>query len=310
MLQRLLATFAVAMALVCSSSALAATRLPATTLTAIVSCGAAGAATINTAGADAVSFSLSGTWTGTNSFKVSADGGSTYSAASAIPLAGGTPVSSTTVNGQWQILTAGYTQVCIAFTASPTGSAVVTADLMNGGVVTVAGAPTLTKGTQSGAGFSVQNLKDAGRTTINWTLDSFATAATAETLMTVTESRNSAATSTPSSITITNGKKLRLQSFCYTAENGGSTPVVSRLKFRVRSNTAGATTTASPKQHLVTLALTNVAKQTTAACNSFPDGMEFTGDGTATIGFTVESPEFVTTTQIPVAHMAITAFEY
>jgi hypothetical protein len=105
----------------------------------------------------------------------------------------------------------------------------------------------LTKGTQSANGFSVQDLKDSGRVGIFWTVDQFAAASAADTLLTVTESRDGAAVTTFTTKVVTSGKRLRLQTchLCYEI-NGTTVANMRPIYVRIRFNTAGAVTTSSP----------------------------------------------------------------
>lgn len=70
-----------------------------------------------------------GTWMGTLSFFGSGDGATTYVALNATPSNSSTAASTTTGNGTWQVNTAGYTHVCVAFTTATSGTAVVTIQL-------------------------------------------------------------------------------------------------------------------------------------------------------------------------------------
>lgn len=179
-------------------------------------------------------------------------------------------------------------------------------------VPVVATGPTLTKGTQGATGFSVQNLVDAGRVNICWTAE-FAFAQTAETLLTITESRDGAATSTFTTKVVTSGKRLRITSIALEVETlGTGTTVPQRGYLRMRFNTAGAVTTASPLQFVGGVGAQPPAILKTAGWGawSFPDGIEFLGDGTKQIGFTLETPDWVVTTQTGRAKVTITAFEY
>lgn len=172
-------------------------------------------------------------------------------------------------------------------------------------------APTLTKGTQGSTGWSVQNLKDAGRTNIMWTIDNQSTTSASEILLTVTESRDGAATTTFTSKTITSGKRLRITSFFGAIDAGGTTPAISRCTFKIRVNTAGAVTTSSPLQSILKLPhLPAVAKNSVNNFVNYFDGIEFAGDGTKQIGITLLCPDWVTTTNIPTISLTILGFEY
>jgi len=168
--------------------------------------------------------------------------------------------------------------------------------------------PTLTKGTQGATGFSTQDLKDAGRVLIKWTAE-FSPAAVAEALLTITESRDGAATSTFTSKVVTNGKRLRITSIGFSVENtlGAS---LQRAYLRMRFNTAGAVTTASPQQTVTAVQAAGTVKSITAIERSYPDGIEFLGDGTKQIGFTLAAPDWVSVTSTLKVYVSIFAYEY
>jgi hypothetical protein len=152
--------------------------------------------------------------------------------------------------------------------------------------------------------------KDNGRTNLAWTVSSFVTTAVAEALLTVTESRDGAATSTFTSKVITSGKRLRITSITAGLQGGGTAPVLSRAYVRVRVNTAGAVTTASPLQLILPGSPPASAKGITTVAQTYPDGVEFAGNGTTQIGFTFESPDWVTGTNIPILYLSVFGFEY
>jgi hypothetical protein len=176
----------------------------------------------------------------------------------------------------------------------------------------------ITKGTQGANGLSVQDLKDSGRVAIGWTVSQFIATAATDALLTVTESRDGAATTTFTSKVITSGKRLRLQACHLTYEIGGTTVANLRpIYIRIRVNTAGAATTSSPL--VATLGVVpSVTYSTPAALvggganqeYTFPDGFEFLGDGTKQIGISAIAPGWVTTTTLPTLTMSIIGFEY
>jgi hypothetical protein len=176
----------------------------------------------------------------------------------------------------------------------------------------------LVKGTQGTNGLSVQNLIDAGRVGVFWTVDQFAAAAATDALLTVTESRDGAATTTFTSKVITSGKRLRLQTchLCYEI-NGTTVANIRPIYVRIRINTAGAATASSPL--VANLAVVPAAIYSTAVVTlgggvtqeyTFPDGFEFLGDGTKQIGISSIAPGWVTTTTLPKISMSIIGFEY
>jgi hypothetical protein len=166
------------------------------------------------------------------------------------------------------------------------------------------------KGVQGANALAVHDMKDTGRVNIMWTISGSQPGATSETLQTVTESRDGAATTTFTSQTVTSGKRLRLTSVMFAIEGAGGTPAVSRGRLRIRFNTAGAVTTSSPLQFVLPLSGAATAKSVTSVFDDLPDGVEFLGDGTKQIGITIESPDWVTTTNIPVFYASIFGFEY
>jgi hypothetical protein len=136
--------------------------------------------------------------------------------------------------------------------------------------------PTLTKATQGGTGFSVQDLKDAGRVLKTFRAIGFTTATT-EALITLTPNADGTDGSTGTSFTITSGKRLRLTTLMLTSRNVGAAvqgPVV-----KVRITATGAVSATSP-------VIAEVACQTTTATGSwvqsaqttFPAGIELSGD--------------------------------
>jgi hypothetical protein len=171
--------------------------------------------------------------------------------------------------------------------------------------------PTITKGTQAASGFSVQDLKDSGRVNIMWTAE-FAATAVAEALLTLTESRDGATTTTFTTKVITSGKRLRITSISLSVESGGSTgTAIQRSILRMRFNTAGAVTASSPLQGVWEVGTQSaVLKATSNILDDFPDGIEYLGDGTKQIGFTLTNPDWVVTTNIPTTRVTIFGYEY
>jgi hypothetical protein len=128
--------------------------------------------------------------------------------------------------------------------------------------------------------------------------------------MTMTESRDGAAVTTFTTKVVTSGKRLRITSWTMTTENTlGVNP--KRAKLRMKYNTAGAVTTASPLQANLVASVPGVVNTVGApAMDDFPDGIEFLGDGTKQIGFTLEFPDWVTGTQTGKVYVTIFGFEY
>lgn len=165
------------------------------------------------------------------------------------------------------------------------------------------------KGTQGSTGLAVQDLKDSGRSARTITLDSFAVAATAETLMTMSYSTDNGTLTTGTSYTVTAGKRLRIQVFSAGLHTiAGNTTAVNVI-VRVRVNNAGAATLTSPVQLVVPIQGVAAANQAgMPVLLDFPDGWEFVAG--AGIGVTVACAGFVATTAAPKVDITATAFEY
>src|ERR1019366_2585806 len=103
-------------------------------------------------------------------------------------------------------------------------------------------APTITKGTQAVNGWSVQNLKDAGRTSVVFMCSATA-GVTTEALLTLTPIRGTAVGSTGTTLAVTGGKTLRLQTLALTIRN--TSTVASGGLIRVRM-LAGTVLVSSP----------------------------------------------------------------
>ena len=161
----------------------------------------------------------------------------------------------------------------------------------------------------------MQNLKDSGRVNIALTIE-FAFAQTAETLLTVTESRDGAATATFTSKTITSGKRIRFTGgFAIIETLGTGTTVPQRMYLRLRVNTAGATIATSPLQYVFGLGISTGSaaiplKSSNAGHIVIPDGVEYAGNGTVTYGLTLETPDWVVTTGTGRCKITLFAFEY
>lgn len=137
--------------------------------------------------------------------------------------------------------------------------------------------PALTKGTQGANGFSVQPLKDAGRTIVNCaTAIAGVTCVAAEALMAMDISRGGVATASATSHAVTSGKRWRIQAIVVGLIATGAAVVSARVSLRF--NPAGAATAASPI--VATAALSSapaVAQQGNELVIPIPDGVEFSG---------------------------------
>ena len=172
----------------------------------------------------------------------------------------------------------------------------------------VAGA-TLTKATQGATGFSVQDLKDAGRSARNILLDSFAVAAATETLNTMSYSTDNGTLTTGTSYTVTTAKRLRIQAVSVGLHTiTGNTTAVAVI-VRIRVNNAGAATVTSPVQMVIPLAGIAAANQNAdTVVIPIPDGWEFVAG--AGIGVTTTCAGFVATTAAPKVDISIIGYEY
>jgi len=118
----------------------------------------------------AVTFTISGTWTGTLQLEVTADG-TNWVASAALPSAGGATVSSTTSTGVWSILNYGFVGYRARASAFASGTAVVSAtagkQVALSGTVTVAditssGQIKAANGTIAAPGYSWSSIPNTG----------------------------------------------------------------------------------------------------------------------------------------------------
>lgn len=166
--------------------------------------------------------------------------------------------------------------------------------------------PTLTKGTQGSTGFSVQNLTDAGRTFLGFTVQN-TTAGTSgtEVMASFSQNKGGSVTGSVTSYTVTNGKRLRL--VCLQIAITAQAATVTRLLVNIRSNTAGATVTGSALVAGYDIGGPAVSGQTAYETIPLGEAFEFTGDGTLTIG--VSFVPTWTTTAAKVS-LSLVAYEY
>ena len=137
--------------------------------------------------------------------------------------------------------------------------------------------PTLTRGTQGSTGFSTQDLKDAGRSSVMITAEAVAGAAS-EALVTMTWSAGGAATTTGTSYPVTSGKRLRLQCMTITFVSTATTANTTRI--RLRENASGTAIITSPLQWSARVGwatATFIANQSQTQQIDFPDGFEWPG---------------------------------
>src|SRR5271154_1434013 len=143
---------------------------------------------------------------------------------------------------------------------------------------------TLTKGTQGATGFSVQDLKDSGRTYLTLTATAAAGVITTEAMLSMSQNKGGTVTAAQTSYTITSGKTLRIQNISISVRAAAAAVPFSRVA--LRSNTAGATVAGSalvvqlPEVFGIS-ATSGVGGQMSM---DFPDGLEIAGNGTVSIG--------------------------
>jgi len=163
--------------------------------------------------------------------------------------------------------------------------------------------PTLTKATQGATGFSVQDLKDAGRVLKTYTCTAIATV-TSEALVTLTPYADIVAGGGATTFPVTSAKRLRIQSIMVTVRCTSTVTVGGIIRFRLL---AGTVLVGSPIHATLGCQGSNLA--TAVAGNSqsylltFPDGLELSG----TMQFGLTQLFSATTATIDVQ---IVAYEY
>jgi hypothetical protein len=136
----------------------------------------------------------------------------------------------------------------------------------------------LTKGTQGANGFTIQELKDAGRTAVTITADAV-TPAASDTLVTVAKLVGDTATAGVTTYQVTSGKTLRIQNVHISFTS--STTTANKVRVRLRTLSSGACIATSPLVGTYEIALppgTLAANQGTTSLDvAVPDGLEFSG---------------------------------
>lgn len=238
------------------------------------------------------------TFTGTLSSYCSTDGGVNWNAASLYHAtsptristpATGTALAAATAITSFSIILpqGGCTDVMTAISAAPTNSLVIrlTASATSDNLSAWGSA----KGTQhpSGVGFTTQDLKDSGRSYVALSADGV-TPAIAETVITFTKTVADTQTAAQTSYTITNAKILRVQAICASMTAGAA---ANRIRVALRMNTGGACVAGSNILIPVAELAPNFGTATAAeggayVCQSIPDGLEITGNGTKAVCLT------------------------
>jgi hypothetical protein len=200
-------------------------------------------------------------------------------------------------NLQLVVYCGGYSQIRIRASAFTSGTIQVASTISTGtnigatidsGIVSStppaysAGAIAQLSLTTAGA-LRTQNLKDAGRTYLSFNVTA-AAGVTSEALLSFSQNKQGTTTASVTSYTITNGKTLRITTISYSVKSAAAAIAFSRLA--LRHNTAGATTASSPIAYQCPEINTNSATSGTGAFTTvaIPDGIEFFGNGTQTIG--------------------------
>lgn len=128
-----------------------------------------------------------------------------------------------------------------------------------------------------------------------------------ETLLTLSQARGLAATTTGSSYTVPAGKKLRVQALVFT-QVGNATAAAATSVFRWRYNPAGAVAVASTPILLpVRLASPATALSFQQWNAPLAEGIEIVGDGVAGFGFTVTATY---TANAPTVDVQLIGYEY
>jgi hypothetical protein len=168
--------------------------------------------------------------------------------------------------------------------------------------------PALTKGTQGSTGFTVQDLKDAGRTPLLFHMTLPAITTGTDALVSLTGFKGTAAvvaTTTPA--VVTTGKTFRVTSITITYV---AIATAGSVKMTLRANNAGVVAITSPAVAAWvvggTAAVAGVAETVSVA---IPDGLEFaagTGIGVSQIGLSTTQ----TAAAVGYGQIAIVGYEY
>ena len=166
----------------------------------------------------------------------------------------------------------------------------------------------LTKAIQGTQGVTTQDLKDSGRVARNITVDSYAVAATSETMMSLSVSADGATLTTAASFAVTAGKRFRVQSISLALHTiaGNTTSVSVIVRVRVASTTININ---SPLQFIGVLSGTALAFGGSGPVSiAIPDGWEILGG--LNLGVSATCAGFVATTAAPKINIAINGYEY
>lgn len=159
------------------------------------------------------------------------------------------------------------------WTVQPGNTANTTAWLVNG--------PALTKGTQGAVGYTIQELKDAGRTLVTLTAERVVPVLTTDTVVTCAKLVGDTATAGVTTYAVTSGKTLRLQAIHISLTPSSTTLGVVQVRLRTLSSGA-CTVAAGLKVMQWEIGNPGTGTQVANAANQrldafFPDGVEFSG---------------------------------
>lgn len=141
----------------------------------------------------------------------------------------------------------------------------------------IGGNVAVAKGTQGAAAVTTQDFKDAGRSKVILTLTK-ALAITTEALVTLTQKKGDATTTTGTFYTVTAGKTLRLQSMFISITSAAAS--ISSLAVRLREGASGGGAVTVTSDIIAELEVSNPAAAIAASGQSwfiFPDGLELAG---------------------------------
>ena len=167
----------------------------------------------------------------------------------------------------------------------------------------------------AGRSQSVHDVKDTGRTLIVFSFGStgggHVSTASADTMLTMSWSKDGAAPATGTSYAVVAGKRLRIMSLWILERSTTGNTTATTAFCRMRINTAGAVVVASPLQFQVTMthpAAANVASAIPPWQPSWPDGMELQAGWN--LGFSIGSSAWTATTCVPIWDGLLMAYEY
>jgi hypothetical protein len=226
------------------------------------------------------------------------------------PVSG--PLTDTQLRASGVPVTGPMTDAQMRASAVPVSGPITDAQLRASSVPVAATGPTLTKGVQGATGFSMQQLKDAGRNQTNFFMAAPILSTATDTLMSLTGYKSGAAvapTTTPALVTA--GKTLRVTSITITYVTIVTTP--GAVKFTLRANPSGVVLIGSPAVRNFIVGepsgIAPVAGKYNTVTFPIPDGMEFpagTGIGMSMVGLNAAG----VAAALGFGHCTIDSYEY